>query len=217
MTRPRNTWPLAIASVGLATIVACTLNAQERSERRAVADPAKGTSSIQDALLQPFHFPFAKPTPLDEVARHLSRALHAPVVVDRAAIERLGLKADDEVQLELDGVRLKTGLKLLLDQLDMTFKVVPEDNLLIFTDPKGSDDPSDRILVEMKALHRDFHDMQDALDEIRSSLGTDEDGGPKMRKPTIIEELAPRDATKGALPKDPSAPGSSPSRSRPGT
>ena len=59
------------------------------------------------------------------------------MVLDLAALDRKSAKPDDTVQLELDGVRLKTGLKLLLDQVGLTFRVVAEDNLMIITDQEG--------------------------------------------------------------------------------
>src|SRR5262249_44086113 len=139
--------------------------------------PPAGRVTVQDALTQPFSFTFARPTPIQDVAGHLARALKAPVALDRAALERLGLKPDDAVQLELEGVRLKTGLKLLLDQLDMTYRVEPEDNLLILTDSKGADDPLNEVLSQLKSLHRDVHDLQDALEELRADLGIDDEGG----------------------------------------
>ena len=103
--------------------------------------------------------------------------------------ERLELKLDDPVQLQLEGVRLKTGLKLLLDQLDLTFQVIPEDNLLIITDAQGSEDRYDRILTEIKSLHREMHDVQDAIDALTKAISLDADLGAQMRKPTIIEEV----------------------------
>jgi hypothetical protein len=146
--------------------------------------------SVQDAMLRPFTLPFATPTSLSEVRAYLERTLKAPVVLDVAALDRLELKPEDVVQLQLEGVRLKTGLKLLLDQVGMTYQVIAEDNLLLLTDSTGSSDPIDRVLTEVKALHRDVHDLQDAVDDILESLGLDGDpGGAKMRKPTIIEEL----------------------------
>ncbi len=111
-----------------------------------------------------------------------------PVVLDLAALGRQDVDADDTVQLELDGVRLKTGLKLLLDQVGLTYHVVAEDNLLIITDRQGSEDPLDRIWAELRTLHRDIHDIQDAVDEISDSFYKDADEGPRVRKPTIIEE-----------------------------
>jgi hypothetical protein len=138
-------------------------------------------------LHRPLSIPFGTPARLDEVCRHLGRILRAPVVLDKAALDRHELKPDDTVQLELEGVRLKTGLKLLLDQVGLTYRVVPEDNLLIVTDQEGAEDPVERVLAELKALHRDVHALQDEVDYLREDLGLDE-GGPKMRKPTIIEE-----------------------------
>ncbi len=161
----------------------------------------ENTSSVLDALERPFSLPFGTPTRLDEVCAHFRRVLRAPVVLDVAALNRQDVRADDTVELDLDGVRLKTGLKLLLDQVGLSYKVVPEDNLLIITDEQGSEDPLSRIQAELKALHRDLHTVQDSVDDLRDALGVD--GGPKMRKPTIIEELPDQPAEKKASPSQP--------------
>jgi hypothetical protein len=172
--------------------------------------------SVQDALLRPFSFPFATPTALADVCEHLHQALKAPVVLDRAALDRLELKPEDRVQLELEGVRLKVGLKLLLDQVGLTFQVVPEDNLLVLTDSQGSTDPIDRVLSEIKALHHDVHDLQDSVDELINALAPeDEGGGARMRKPTIIEEVP--DGTKPGEKTEPAPKeGADRPRTRPG-
>ena len=127
--------------------------------------------SVQDALLKPYHFRFPHPTPLADVAQRLGLDLGLPVVLDLAALDRLDIKPEDTVKLELEGVRLKTGLKLLLDQVGLTYKVVAEDNLLILTDKQGSEDPIERVMAEIHELHRDIHDIQDALDEVRELTG----------------------------------------------
>jgi hypothetical protein len=212
MTRFRKLLPLAVLTLALASFVGLSMRAQTKVETSQAV--TKAGPSVQDALHRPFHFTFAKPTPLDEAARELSRALSAPVVIDRAALDRLGLKMDDPVQLSLEGVRLKTGLKLLLDQLDLTYSVIPEDNLLVITDASGADDPLQRMRGELKALHRDLHDVQDAVDEVRAALGVDE-AGAKMRKPTIIEEL-PADEAKPSRPKQPEPDGPPGTRPRRG-
>ena len=93
------------------------------------------------------------------------------------------------MQLELEGVRLKTGLKLLLDQVGLTYRVVAEDNLMIITDQEGSEDPADRIWAELRALHRDLHAVQDAVDDLTDYLGRRSGEGARVRKPTIIEEM----------------------------
>jgi hypothetical protein len=167
----------------------------------AAARLATDTMTVQDALLRPFHFPFSKPTPLKEVCAHLKETLKVAVVLDLAALGRQDVEPEDPVQLELDGVRLKTGLKLLLDQVGLTYRVVAEDNLMIITDHEGSDDPSERIWSELRALHRDLHAVQDGVDELRDYLGDDREGG-RVRKPTIIEELPEIEGQKPAVPQD---------------
>jgi hypothetical protein len=174
--------------------------------------------SIQDALLRPFNFTFARPTPLSDVATRLGRELAAPVVLDLAALDRLDIKPDETVKLELQGVRLKTGLKLLLDQVGLTYRVVPEDNLLILTDKEGSEDPLDRVVAELRELHRDIHDIQDTIDELREASASPAGEGAKVRKPTIIEEVPDQPAQKSkeeTVPKV--SPRSDPGLKPPGT
>jgi hypothetical protein len=199
MSRPRFTLVVAPAVVAvLLGSARWTLRAQDDPRRsrepapaRAVAEAPPGPApSVQDALLRPFTFPFAEDTTLEAVAAHFRKALHAPVVLDLAALGRQELTPESTVRLHLQGVRLKTGLKLLLDQVGLTYRVVPEDNLLILTDTSGAEDPMERVLDELKSLHRDVHDLKDAVEEVYQSLAPDEDEpAPAMRKPTIIEEI----------------------------
>jgi hypothetical protein len=162
-------------------------------------------ASVQEALLKAYDFRFAQPTPLSEVALRLGRDLAAPVVLDLAALDRLEIKPDEAVTLELHGVRLKTGLKLLLDQAGMTYRVVAEDNLLVLTDQEGAEDPAEKIMAEVRELHRDIHDLQDAVDELREASGLLTAEGARVRKPTIIEEVP-----ENAGPKEEAGPGTKP-------
>jgi len=149
----------------------------------------EGKVSLQEALLRPYSFDFTGPTPLSKVAARLADDLGGAVVLDLAALERLGVSRGDTVELELRGARLKTGLRLLLDQLDLTYRIVPEDNLLIITDREGSTDPIDQVWAELDHIHRDIHDIQGGVEELRELLGVDLDGGAQLRRPTIIEEM----------------------------
>jgi hypothetical protein len=219
---------LVLLGIAVAVLVSAqlTLQAQPRRSTPAIAvsqgetqardnDHHKGQNksglpplSVQDALQRPFTFPFEVPTTLTEVCQYLRKELQAPVVLDIAALERQELRADDQVQLQLEGVRLKTGLKLLLDQVGLTYQVVPEDNLLILTDTHGSTEPIDQVLSEVKALHLHVHDLQDAVDDLITALGVSEgQGGAKMRKPTIIEEQ-PGDTKPGEKTQQPPGSGS---------
>ena len=195
-------WPLAAQDGPAAEAKA---DVRKADVPKSVEAP-EGGPTVERALLRPFDFDFDEPTPLDEVARRLADDLGIRVVLDRAALVRMDVDTDQPVQLELEGVRLKTGLKLLLDQVGLAYRVVPEDNLLILTDPEEADEPIDRVLAELKSLHREVHDLQDAVDDVLSSLDFEAEG-PLMRKPTIIEEMPGK-------PVDP--PAEKPARSRPG-
>jgi hypothetical protein len=153
------------------------------------AKDSASTVPLQEALLRPYRFPFGRPTSLEQVCVHLRETLKGAVVLDLAALDRKSVEPDSAVQLELEGVRLKTGLKLLLDQVGLTYRVVAEDNLMIITDQEGSEDPADRIWAELRALHRDLHAVQDAVDDLGDYLGVESAEGPHVRKPTIIEEM----------------------------
>jgi hypothetical protein len=215
---------LVLGAAALGVVVSARWGLRAQDDARKESEPVG--VSVQEALQRPFIMPFGAPTTLRDVCRHLRMFLKAPVVLDLAALDRQELTDESTVQLDLHGVRLKTGLKLLLDQVRLTYKVVPEDNLLIVTDRIGSDDPLDRIESELKELHRDLHDVQDSVDEIRAALGVDEDDGMRVRKPTIIEELPnEKDMEKGKEPgkaKEPGKkesgppPASSSARTRPG-
>ncbi len=153
--------------------------------------------SLQDALFKPLDLPFGKPTSLEKVQEYLAEQLHSQVLLDRAALGRQKLTPESTVELNLKGVRLKTGLRILLDQVGLTYKVEPEDNLLILTDSQGTEDANARILNEIKALHREMHDVQDSIDELFAIF---DQGEPEaeMRNPTIIEEVPPRRSEPGA-------------------
>ncbi len=169
---------LAVAA-GLFASTRWTLRAQDRpgkGQARArveAAAPRPAGVSVQDALLRPLDLPFGDETTLEEVRRFLADALGAQVVLDRAALDRLELTPEDTVQLDLKGVRLKVGLRLVLDQVGLSYRVEAEDNLLILTDPGSGADPASRVIAELKALHRDLHDLQDSVDDLRALVEED--------------------------------------------
>ena len=212
-------WSLQAQDRGSRPALAMPIGRQVASVRPAGAtapaeDPAPGAISVGDALHRPFDFPFEEPTTLTDLQKYLAKALGAPVVLDLAALDRLDVDPEDTVQLDLKAVRLKTGLKLLLDQVGMTYHVVAEDNLLILTDAVEAGEPIDRALRELKALHLEMHDLRDAIDDLRDlveeDLGIDPPGDPDaalfVRSGARRPPLAPRTTR-------PRRPGSSP---RPG-
>jgi hypothetical protein len=191
-------WGLVVVAVVVGVVASArwSLQAQDRAAKapRAKGDAgvraAAGSVSVQDALLRPLDLPFEQETTLEEVRLYLAKTLGAQVVLDRSALDRLELKPEDTVQLDLKGVRLKVGLKLVLDQVGMSYRVVPEDNLLILTDAASSDDVGDRVLAELKSLHREMHDLQDAVEGLRDLVEEEHGVEPERSKhPSTLVKL----------------------------
>jgi hypothetical protein len=191
-----------------------TVDRDRQLERQPAPPTGKDFASavpLQEALLRPYRFPFARPTSLEQVCAHLRETLRGAIVLDLAALDRKSVEPDSTVQLELEGVRLKTGLKLLLDQVGLTYRVVAEDNLMIITDQEGSEDPADRIWAELRALHRDLHAVQDAVDDLGDYLGLQGGEGPHVHKPTIIEEMPEKNGERPRIgPEKPGRTGEKP-------
>lgn len=176
---------LAVALVG----GLWALNAQTRTDADEPAAQGFGNrSKLDDLLDRQLTVPFAEETPLSDVAAHLARELKVRVVLDPAAMARQDLQPDDTVQLDLPGtVRLRTALPLLLDQLGLTYRFVDEDDLLVLTDAKGSGNPIREVLEELRDVHRDIHDLQDAVDELFETADGPEDA-PRVHKPKIARK-----------------------------
>jgi len=162
---------------------------------RDAANPA----SLYATLERRSSFPFGKETPLSAVVAHLRRDLNAQVVLDVGALKRLKIDEKTPVQLELQDVKRSIGLRLLLEQVGLTFRVEDDDNLLIITDRQGAADPLDRIEARLDDLHRDVHAIQDAVEEVYQTLAPEAEG-PVLRSPTLIEEMPTEDPGDDATP-----------------
>ncbi len=191
MNISRPAFVVALAATALGGYFLAT-QSQSRAQQGAAVKTSQSTH-IAEAMYQPLRLPFGKGATLDELVAYLRKETHANVVLDLAALSRLKLTPAAKVRLDLDEIRLRTGLKLLLDQVGLTTKIIAEDNLLIITDRTEADDLLSRLAEEVKELHRDLHVVQDDVREVRSfvSAPVEEVIEPeaKMRNPTIIEEV----------------------------
>ena len=81
-----------------------------------------------------FEFPG---TPLRDVADWLSESHDFPILLDVRALEEAGLTRDSEVNFNLRGVTLRSGLKLMLDNVEgVTLTYVIDDEVLKITTPE---------------------------------------------------------------------------------
>ncbi len=73
-------------------------------------------------------------TPLTEVASDLQQRFGIPVIVDKPALEELGVNADEPVTIpELHNVSLRSALRLMLKNLQLTYII--KDEVLMITTP----------------------------------------------------------------------------------
>ena len=119
-----------------------------------VRDPK--TQAINDKLEQPLSMPFANETPLEDVLKYISQNTQGPnddgiqIHVDPIGLEDASATMQSTVRINLEGVPLKRALKIMLDQLDLTYTV--QDGLL-FISWKGAEDlPTDRRVYPVADL-----------------------------------------------------------------
>jgi RNA polymerase sigma factor (sigma-70 family) len=94
--------------------------------------------AIREALGKPLSMPFSNPTPLEDVIKYIKASTSSPylpdglpIYVDPQGLATAEAKMQSPVTLNLDGVRLKTTLRLMLKQLHLGYYV--KEGLLIIT------------------------------------------------------------------------------------
>ncbi|WP_442506972.1 hypothetical protein SH528x_005850 [Novipirellula sp. SH528] len=65
-------------------------------------------------------------TPLEEAIQKIATDHDIPIVIDRRALEEIGLTADSPVTIELKNVSLRSFMRLLLRELDLTYMIKDE-------------------------------------------------------------------------------------------
>ena len=106
--------------------------------RQRARPPRHGRPTPQLVLAQPADFTLLN-TPLDDVVKSLADKHKVNLRLDQKALADVGLGADTPVTLQLHGVRLESGLRLLLGQIDLTF-MTDKDGILITTMEEAEQD-----------------------------------------------------------------------------
>ena len=89
---------------------------------------------IEAKLEEPISMSFANETPLEDVLKYIKGATSGPqdtgitIYVDPAGLQKAEKTMTSPVQLDLEGVPLRTTLRLMLKQIGMTYTV--KDGLL---------------------------------------------------------------------------------------
>ncbi len=122
----------------------------EFQSRMAIAQLAAALDTVKSpqnegmlkALDEPVTMAFAQPTPLDDVLKYIKKATTGrpgmkplPIYVDPKGLADVNTTLNSLVTLDLDGVPLKTTLRLMLKQLKLAYCV--RDGVLIISSVQG--------------------------------------------------------------------------------
>ena len=129
------------------------LNAEETVELRnrlGIARLAAGLSTwdknpkneaVLTKLEEPISMSFANETPLEDVLKYIKQATvkpgqaPIPIYVDPVGLQQAERSLNSTVQLDLEGVPLKTSLRLILKQLGLAYCI--RDGVLIISSVQG--------------------------------------------------------------------------------
>ncbi len=105
------------------------------------------TKSILAKLDEPISMNFANETPLEDVLKYIKQATQGPsdsgipIYVDPVGLQEAEKTMTSPITLDLEGVPLKTTLRLLLKQLGLTYTV--KDAMLTITSVSSEDQPTE--------------------------------------------------------------------------
>jgi hypothetical protein len=116
---------------------------RERNEVAVRAcDASPATQALLARLEEPVRMPFIPETPLNGLLDYLERATAKPpdgrgiaILVVPDGLEEVGRTLDSTMTMDLEGVPLKTTLRLMLDQLGLA--CVVKDGRLVIHSRKG--------------------------------------------------------------------------------
>jgi hypothetical protein len=101
------------------------------------------TRQILEKLDEPISMSFANETPLDDVLKYIKQATTTPtfagipIYVDPLGLQEAERSLNSTVQIDLEGVPLKTTLRLILKQLGLTYTV--KDGYMMITSEESED------------------------------------------------------------------------------
>ena len=107
----------------------------------ALRDKNPNSKQIHSSLELPVSMSFAAETPLEDILKYIKQATTTPkyvgiqIYVDPAGLREAAATTHSTVQVDFEGVPLKTSLRLMLKQLGLAYCV--RDGLLIISSPEG--------------------------------------------------------------------------------
>ncbi len=111
-------------------------NARQKYKSMDLLSGESKERKIYDALKDEILLEF-NDAPLSEVVDYLKQARNIPIVIDNRALDDVGLGSDTPVTISLNGITLRSALKLMLKELDLTYVI--RDEVLKITTPEEAE------------------------------------------------------------------------------
>jgi hypothetical protein len=131
-------------------------------------------AAIHRALERPILMPFETDTPLGDALEYVRQATSQgegaieggiPIYVDEIGLQEAEQSLQSPIKIALEGIPLKTTLRLLLDQLDLAYEVYPDGLIEINAKHRVEQqaDPMLLILDELRALRAEVEELRRAV------------------------------------------------------
>ncbi|MBM4088116.1 MAG: hypothetical protein FJ276_01610 [Planctomycetes bacterium] len=113
--------------------------------------------------------------PLAEVVDYLKSAMEIPVVINKAALDDVGLGTDTPVTISVSGVSLRSALDLMLESLDLDFTIRHE--VLMITTPEDAENHLDTRVVPLEGMRISSEKLIEVITKCVAPDSWDEVGG----------------------------------------
>jgi hypothetical protein len=138
-------------------------------------DNTASTKKIEQALAGPLHssgLDYAD-VPLQDVMTQLGDDYGIPIHLDKNALEEAGVGTDSKVNVVLHNISLRSGLKLMLRTLQLTWII--RDEVLVITTKEGAEKDIDTCVYNVQGLvdDSDPRSVKALIDVIYSCVQTD--------------------------------------------
>jgi hypothetical protein len=132
--------------------------------------PAVGPAEerILEELKKPTQFSYIN-TPLEDALNAIESRHGFEILLDRKALEEEGIGTDTPVNLELEGVTLRSALQLMLRDLDLTYGV--GDEVLLITTPEAASRHKVVAIYNVANLLEDQTTAGELLELLHGALG----------------------------------------------
>ncbi len=174
-----------------------------RIVRSAQPDAKSWRKRVIDALDHKSSFEHHE-TPLEEVIEFLMTVHDIPILMDTRALDDVGLTVDQPITIDLTGVSLRSGLTIMLGQIELTWLI--DDAGLLITTMEAAEarmetritPVADIVKVPHPELVQDPYDMKSLIELIKASVepeSWDTVGGPasleRFRGSLVISQVEP--------------------------